>query len=80
MGHFQPTHSHANSPSVSFKAKPSKGSLGTALVRSSTGTNHAYTCLYITQAATLPNRGTETEFFPTWKHEIDENQTNLPVI
>ena len=28
----------------------------------------------------LSDRGTETEFFPTWKHEIDENQPNLPEI
>ena len=26
----------------------------------------------------MSDRGTETEFFPMRKHEIDENQTNLP--
>ncbi len=25
-------------------------------------------------------KGTKTEFFPTWKREIDEKQTNLPII
>ena len=25
-------------------------------------------------------KGTETEFFPTWKREIDEKQTNLFII
>ena len=28
----------------------------------------------------LAARGVETEFFPTWKRDIDENQTNLPII
>ncbi len=27
-----------------------------------------------------PLGGTETEFFPTWKRDIDENQTNVPII
>ena len=28
----------------------------------------------------LSDRAAETELFPTWKHEIDENQTNLPIM
>ncbi len=34
----------------------------------------------MTQVGTLVRRGTETEFFPTWKREIDENQPNVPLI
>ena len=33
-----------------------------------------------TYGLSLCRRGTETEFFPTWKHEIDENELNLPII
>ena len=42
---------------------------------------HYYHINYcITRVATVVRKGTETEFFPEWKHDIDENEIDLPRI